>query len=83
MKRHFFIIILSLSVLTCGCATFDMLVDEAKQIKTEEARPQIESVGTLVDGMIPNPYKIPVAVGLGYIFVLARRVYKRKKGSKG
>lgn len=67
--------------LSCGCATLGMLADEARQIKSEDVQPQVDSIGILIEDLIPTPYKIPAAIGLGYIFALARRLYKRKKGS--
>jgi len=79
MKNFFLILIL---VLLTGCATLGMLADEASQIKAEEARPQIESVGVLIDGLIPGPYAMPASIGLGYLLCLFRRIYKKKKGCK-
>lgn len=79
MKRYILIFAL---VLFTGCATLGMLAEEAKQITTEEVRPQIESIGVLIDGLIPGPYKMPAAIGVGYLLALVRRIYKKKKGSK-
>lgn len=79
MKKYFLILILALSM---GCATLGMLADEIQDIQTEEVRPQIESIGVLIDGLIPGPYKMPASVGLGYLFCLLRRMYKKKKGCK-
>jgi len=79
MKKLF--LILTISFFT-GCGYLPIIAEEAKQITADEVRPQSESIGILIDGLIPNPYKIPAAVGMGYIIALARRLYKRKKGCK-
>ena len=79
MKKYFLILVIA---LLTGCATFGMLLDEAKEIKAEDVRPQSESIGVLIDGLVPGPYKWPAAMGLGYLLALYRRLYKKKKGAK-
>ena len=74
-------IIVTAIFLSTGCATLGMLADEARQIKQEEVAPQIESVGILIEDLVPAPYRIPASIGLGYLLALIRRIYKRKKGS--
>ena len=86
MKKDLFvlavILVIMMMVLSMGCATLGMLADEAAQITAEDVGPQVESIGVLIDGLIPGPYKIPAAVGLGYLCALLRRIYKKKKGCK-
>jgi len=75
------ILILALVLMT-GCATLGMLADEVADIKAEEVQPQAQSIGVLIDGLIPGPYAMPASVVLGYVACLLRRLYKKKKGCK-
>lgn len=69
--------------LFCGCAMLGEMANEGLQITPSEIGSSADAVSVLVNDIIPAPYKIPSALALGYVFALLRRVYKKRKGSKG
>lgn len=78
MKKN--IIILAF-VLGCGCATLQSIMEEARQIKSEDIQPYSNSVGVLIDGLVPARYGYPIVYALGWGSELLRRLCKRKKSS--
>lgn len=83
MSRTKLICLIIFLGLLCGCATFGELASEGLQITPAEISGSADAVSVLINDIIPEPYKIPSAIALGYIASLLRRMYKRKKGSLG
>ena len=84
MKKKIFIIIFLSIILISGCATMRQLGEDIKNINKEGgATTEIELINNTVGTMIPEPYRIPASIGIGYLICLIRRIYKRKKGSNG
>lgn len=79
MRKYLLIIML---VLLCGCGSLAMLAQESGNITPIEIRQNSTSVGDILDDFVPEPYRFPSSIALGYIIALLRRVYKKHKGSK-
>lgn len=83
MRNKVLILAAMLMIISmCGCATLKEVAEEASQIKSEEVTPQANAAGVLLDTFVPQPYRIPASMGIGYILALLRRMYKKKQGAK-
>jgi len=81
-KKKMLFLTLGLGLL-CGCAMLGEMANEGLQMTPSEIGSSADAVSVLVNDIIPAPYKIPSALVVGYIIALIRRVYKKKKGSRG
>lgn len=65
---------------SAGCITMREAVDTATSMDYQkEVAPVQASIGVLIDDVVPDPYKMPASVALGYGLALLRGMYKRKK----
>jgi len=76
-----YVLILMLVFSLSGCITLQTLAREASSITSEEMNPPANALSTLMDTVVPDPYKVPAAMAGGYVWALLRRLYKKKKGS--